>query len=69
LAEKGIDLSTTEIATLLDSLQKYAQSGEELSEDALETVTGGLLTSLIILLILAAVGMTGATMEVKRRRW
>jgi hypothetical protein len=69
LAEKGLDLSAAEIATLLDSLQKYSESGEELSEAALETVTGGLLTSLLILLVFAAVGVTGAAMDIQRKRW
>jgi hypothetical protein len=69
LAEKGIELSTTEISTLLDSLQKYSESDEELSEAALETVTGGLLISLLLVLLGAAVAATGTSMSIRRRRW
>jgi hypothetical protein len=69
LAKKGLDLSTAEITTLLDSMQKYAESDEELSEADLETVTGGLLISLIFVLVGAAVAATGASMSVRRRRW
>jgi hypothetical protein len=69
LAEKGLDLSTAEITTLLDSMQKYAESDEELSEADLETVSGGLLISLILVLVGAAIAATAASMEVRRKRW
>jgi hypothetical protein len=71
LAEKGLELSETEITTLLDSIQKYSESDGELSEDSLETVTGGLATlifTIVTLLLLGStVGLTVSTAT--RRRW
>jgi hypothetical protein len=71
LAEKGLDLSATEITTLLDSIQKHAQSGEELSEADLETVTGGLIGTILVLIWTAvmAVGIGQAIASTARRRW
>jgi hypothetical protein len=74
LAEKGLNLSTTEITTLLDSLQKYAEAGGELSEDDLETVTGGMFT-FVMLIIAVATGILGGAVAADhsareaRRRW
>jgi hypothetical protein len=72
LAEKGLDLSTAEITKLLDTLQKYSEADGELSEDALETVTGGVI-SIIILAIVVGLFMAGAVgvsiSAGTRRRW
>jgi hypothetical protein len=74
VAEKGIDLSETEIATLLDTLQK-AQSDGELSEEALETVTGGLVPLAVAAIFLAVfhlvvgIGTTAGMLSMDRRRW
>jgi hypothetical protein len=76
LAEKGIDLSTTEIATLVDSLQKYEQSGEELSEADLETVTGGIIGLIVFAVVIGSLavgtgigGIVNAAVNIARRRW
>jgi hypothetical protein len=72
LAEKGLDLSTTEITTLLDSIQKYSESDEELSEADLETVSGGFLTGILLMMIITLVVGAGATAGAAvavRRRW
>jgi hypothetical protein len=72
LSEKGLDLSTEEITTLLDSIQKYSESDGELSEASLETVTGGFLTGILVAMILTMVIGTGVTVgaaEAVKRRW
>jgi hypothetical protein len=74
LAEKGIELSTTEITTLLDSLQKYAEADGELSEDDLETVTGGLIGTICVLIwsafmLLGFAGLADHNARAARRRW
>jgi hypothetical protein len=74
LTEKGLVLSTEEITTLLESIQKYAESDGELSEDSLETVTGGFLTGILVAMVLTLIigsGLTaGAAAVVRsRRRW
>jgi hypothetical protein len=74
LAEKGLDLSTKELATLLDAIQKYAESDGELSEVDLETVTGGMFT-FVMLIISCVVGIFGGAVAADssarkaRRRW
>jgi prefoldin subunit 5 len=71
LAEKGIDLSETEITTLLDTIQN-TQSDGELSEEALETVTGGLVNLIlfgIMSLVFLGTGLGAAISSTARRRW
>jgi hypothetical protein len=75
LAEKGVDLSTTEITKILDSIRNYSESDEELSESDLENVTGGLVGVALLFfgLIMGIIGV-GTTagmlsMEETRRRW
>jgi TRAP-type uncharacterized transport system fused permease subunit len=69
LAEKGLDLSEAEITSLLDTLQKYAESGGELSEADLETVTGGTFTFVLLILTIVT-GILGIGLpEATKRRW
>jgi hypothetical protein len=76
LAEKGIDLTEAEITALLQAIQSYVQSGGELSEADLETVTGGFvlmgfLIGLVVATISSAVGagVVGLIPVAIRRRW
>jgi hypothetical protein len=76
LAEKGLDLSETEITTILDSIQTYAQSDGELSEDALETVTGGIIGLIVFAVVMGTLAVSAgigsivnAALVVTRRRW
>jgi hypothetical protein len=78
LAEKGLDISTTEITRILNSLQNYSESDRELSEADLETVSGGLVGVALLFfgLIMGIIGVgTTAGMltmddsSCSRRRW
>jgi hypothetical protein len=75
LAEKGLDLSEEEIKKLLDSIQNYSESDEELSETSLENVTGGVLCEMIFLVVMGLIvgtgvgGGIGLITNAVRRRW
>jgi hypothetical protein len=75
LAEKGVDLTAEEITKLLDSIQNYTESDGELSEASLETVTGGVLAELIMIIVLGLLvgtgvgGGVGLITNAVRRRW
>jgi hypothetical protein len=73
LAEKGIDLSEAEITKLLETIQNYVQSGEELSEADLEAVTGGVIGAIIAILVLGGLALgtaIGSSVKIfTGRRW
>ena len=59
LAGKGIDLSVPDIIKIKDLLQHKIQSGEELSEEDLEGVTGGVLVMSTLAGLCLAAGIVG----------
>jgi NH3-dependent NAD+ synthetase len=78
LAEKGVDISTTEITKILDSIRNYSESDEELSEADLENVTGGLVGVALLffagLMGIIGLGTTAGMLSMedssgRRRRW
>jgi hypothetical protein len=78
LAEKGLDLSTTEITKIIDSIRNYSESDRELSEADLETVTGGLVGVALLffgmIMGIIGVGTTAGMLSMedssgRRRRW
>jgi lactobin A/cerein 7B family class IIb bacteriocin len=64
LSDKGLDLSLEEIASIRDSILTATTQGGELSEEQLESVSGGIgpITLFIVALIVGAVagGLNGS---------
>jgi ribose/xylose/arabinose/galactoside ABC-type transport system permease subunit len=70
LHDKGLDLSLGEIATIRNSVLTAAEQGGELSEEQLETVSGGILISGVIGFIIAlAVGAAAGGLNGSGTRW
>jgi lactobin A/cerein 7B family class IIb bacteriocin len=73
LRKEDIELSTDEIVKILNLVEKKSSDDGELTEEDLESVSGGILgifISLIVVGILALAGMaTGGAMSLNRRRW
>ena len=76
LAEKDIEVSVEELVKLRDLLIKKAQQAEgseELNDDELEDVSGGIIGFAIAMLVggalLGGLFITAGVMEEKGRRW
>jgi hypothetical protein len=78
LAERGLELSTTEITKILDSIRNYSESDRELSEADLENVSGGLVGVALLffglIMGIIGVGTTAGMLSMedssgRRRRW
>jgi hypothetical protein len=69
LGDKGLDLSLEEIATIRSSILTASENGGELSEEQLESVSGGIF-GLLVLIAFLAVGSTAVALNVTgTRRW
>jgi predicted ribosomally synthesized peptide with nif11-like leader len=73
LQKEGIDLSVDEIVTIMKLAEKKIANGGELSEEELESVTGGVIWAIVIIFAIVGVGFatatTGAAVSSARRRW
>ena len=71
LLEKDIDLDVEDLIEIKDLLVKHFEGGEELSEDDLEDVSGGLCTLCLVLGIIgAAVSVVGTGITIgQSHRW
>jgi hypothetical protein len=69
LHDKGLDLSLDEIARIRSTILTAAEQGGELSEEQLESISGGFIFGLIPLIFLAVVGTAMGVSAATRRRW
>ena len=69
LKEKGIVLSLDEVKSIPKALKAAQMNGDELSEDALEDVAGGVLTVAAATVIGAGIAAGGAIIGACIERW
>jgi lactobin A/cerein 7B family class IIb bacteriocin len=68
LSGKGLDLSLDEIATIRTSILTAAEQGGELSEEQLESVSGGF-APIITFIVFLIIGATAGGLNGSGTRW
>jgi lactobin A/cerein 7B family class IIb bacteriocin len=68
LSDKGLDLSLDEIATIRNSILTATTQGGELSEEQLESVSGGVVP-IILFVVALVVGATAGGINGSGTRW
>lgn len=73
LKEKGLELTVEEINQIKEQLIKSGESGEEVSDEELEQVAGGVVGTVIACTAIGIIGAGGAVVtvinQVIRNRW
>ena len=69
LQEKGISMTLDEVKAIPKMLKAAQMNGDELSEDLLEDVAGGVLTVAAATIIAAGIGAGGAIIGAGIERW
>jgi lactobin A/cerein 7B family class IIb bacteriocin len=70
LAKEDVDISLEEVQQIYNILANHTAGDQELTEEELESVNGGIIIAMILAFIaFLAIGTTAITMDAKRRRW
>jgi lactobin A/cerein 7B family class IIb bacteriocin len=70
LAKEDLDISLEEVQQIYNILANHVVGDQELTEEELESVNGGMIIAMILgFIAFVAFGATAITMDARRRRW